>query len=637
MDRYEQAWEWDKKFWQIVDVQRDSWYHRMYKSPELRRALRTDGTIRVLRSLIQLATGMSKTKHEGGNVVIAIKGFKRVGKSFMAKILAKIWQRIMLEEFEIKSVIKTVYKVDHVRKVIKELRARRDRGKGALIIVDESGRLTGMEAVTALINLVNLLEQMGVTRIGVIFIGPNFDFKSVGGALDIGLEHFGSNFKYEMCRAVVFDKEDHPLYVAGFQRNFYWSEFPSYDEDKRGKVDALIESYGAEEAFDQEKFDEDYARLIAHLRVKYTHTLTAGKLPKTRTVENQAKRLKPPISGNTNYIAKLAATILDDLREEQLQEEPDDTTTPSGYIPSGAHAQEEEEKLLKYLEWSFNKVLRKSKANISQERIDEIIRYYVFSESPQMIASERGVGADAVRKNIKNNKIKISETEKGNIGELAAQKLLQELLPPGIFRVARGRRCDCLSTKDNGIDLGIGEGKGEGFVAVNVKVDWDEVARAYHHSPEYKHEPHMTLVVRLRELQRKKERRTRAYWVMDPPEYETLAVAKKRGGVLEFQEGVKRLVELLENMKKDQVRSKMDELDLWVECPECGEQQGSMLLGSIDDPEQVFRCEACGNTWKEKASAHLIKHARVLKVALGIMHKSIVPISRAIESQEKGT
>jgi hypothetical protein len=62
---------------------------------------------------------------------------------------------------------------------------------------------------------------------------------------------------------------------------------------------------------------------------------------------------------------------------------------------------------------------------------------------------------------------------------------------------------------------------------VNVKVDWDEKVRAYHHSPEYKHDPHMTLVVRLLEVQKRKKRKTRTYWVVDPPEYETLAVANK--------------------------------------------------------------------------------------------------------------
>jgi hypothetical protein len=91
---------------------------------------------------------------------------------------------------------------------------------------------------------------------------------------------------------------------------------------------------------------------------------------------------------------------------------------------------------------------------------------------------------------------------------------------------------------------------------VNVKVDWDEKVRAYHHSSEYKHDPQMTLAVRLQDVQRRKKRRMRAYCVVDSHEYETIAVTKKRGGVLEFKEGVRMLVELQEGEELDQVKTK---------------------------------------------------------------------------------
>jgi hypothetical protein len=339
MDQYEQAWKLDEHFWSLIDYQRDSWYERMLRETNLRRAMRRDGTMRVLRSLRQLATGMS-TKHEGGNVVIAVKGWKRVGKTFLAKIIAKYWQAIMNDEFGYDSKIHVTFSRHKIGKIMKH------SDPGDHILCDESAKLTSQGAITSLINTTNLLEITGVEQVGVTMVGPNFDFRSVGGALDLGFEHFGSNFEFEMGRAVVYDKNAEPLYLGGFQRNFYHNEFPSYNVEKREKARAIIEDEGAEEAWDEEQFEEDTSRLYEYAKEKYKHMLKKRRLPKVATLAAAGKTIK--IRGNSTYMTGLASTVRDML-DNYVCELPDEKKQPI-QIPDVSEGEEEESHpLLSYL------------------------------------------------------------------------------------------------------------------------------------------------------------------------------------------------------------------------------------------------------------------------------------------------
>jgi hypothetical protein len=75
----------------------------------------------------------------------------------------------------------------------------------------------------------------------------------------------------------------------------------------------------------------------------------------------------------------------------------------------------------------------------------------------------------------------------------------------------RGARCGCLDAEDNDIDLAVGDVGSERFVALNVKLFLSErVGGVIHSSPEFRHDPHITVVIKFREKQEDKE-----FWEME--------------------------------------------------------------------------------------------------------------------------
>jgi len=546
MDRYEQAWELDKSFWKIIVIQRDSWFERMYKDAPLRRAMRKDGTLRVIRSLQQLATGMSK-KHEGGNGVTAVKGQKRVGKTFLAKIWAKIWQAVMREEFGYDAEIHLTFSRHKIPKIMKHC------NPGDHILCDESAKLTSQGAITTLINITNLLEITGVQQIGVTMVGPNFDFKSVGGALDFGFEHFGSNFDNEMARCVVYDKNAEPLYLAGFQRNFLKNEFPSYDVEKREKALSIIEDEGAEEAWDPEQFEEDVARLVEFAKEEYAFMLSKKRLPKVSTLAGDGKSLK--IRGNITYMKSVASKVKDKL-DNYVCAIPDEKKGTI-HIPDIPEGEEEEfHPILPYLAVAAEAVLSQDKFRAKDKARQRFKRYFFdgmkFSEIAELELDEdpeaHRVTANNIGKVVRGLRNKIPNKDVGDIGELAVQKFLQDQFPHTL--IARGVRCGCLDKEDDDIDLGIGGAEGsEDFVAVNVKLFLSErEGSVIHTSPEFRHDPHMTVVIEVKPL--------KVSVLLNAAEAETQVRAEQDGrlvdlegmlDILQFSRGMKRSGKMAEN------------------------------------------------------------------------------------------
>ncbi len=533
IDRFDQAWEFDQKFWKIVDVYRDSWKRRIIKNKSLRRAIQIDGTWRVLRSFKQLATGMSK-KHEGGNVVFAIRGWKRTGKTYLGKILGKVWTNVMRDEYGIESDIKTVFGVNQVRKIHKKC------NRGDFILCDESAKLTSSGAITAIINLVNILEISGLDQIAVGFIGPNFDFKSVGGALDMGFDVLGANFEHEMIRALVYDKEAEPLYCAGFQRNFLASEFPTYHEAKAKKSKAIREDDGAEEIWDEEEFQQDVARLVEYAKEEYAHQLRAKRFPRITSLEGDAKDLR--IIGHSDYMKRVASKARDKL-ENYVYSLPDTKETPPDirveHIPDG-----EEERthiFVPYLIAATNAYVSQPRFRANKRAIRRFTRFYFENLTYQDIAELESdennddpdyhrVTANNIGKAVRGLRKKLNNNDVGAIGELAVMKFLESRLPQTLSLV-RGRRCGCLESADNDIDLGVGDEEGERFVAVNVKLFLSERdGSVIHCSPEFRHSPHMCVVV---EVRRKEGLRVEV--LLNGPEVETQAQAREEGRVVDLE------------------------------------------------------------------------------------------------------
>jgi hypothetical protein len=536
LDRYEQAWNFDATFWDMPDVYRDSWYARILKDNSLRRAVTRDGTTRVVRSIHQLVTGMSE-KHEGGNVVMASKGWKRVGKSFQAKIRAKIYIAVMNMEFGLDGKIHQVYSIPALKKLLKRCQ------EGDFVICDESNRLTSTGAVTAIINLTNMLEVTGVARVGVEFIGPNFDFKQVGGALDIGFEHFGSNFNYELSRAVVYDPRGEPMYTAAFQRNFLWSEFPSYQEDKWKKVQATLMDEGSEEAIDPEELQADVAKLLEYAKEEYKYSLQKRRLPTVRALEGDAKVMN--IRGPGTYIQIVASKVRSLLDNYACRLEDEEDSSKSSAYSTAPPTQEEEaaqeHPLIAHLITAAKAVFSQPQLNVSDLAAERFCRYYFQAMNQPDIAEQEAndhpekhrSSSNAIGKSIRAARRKLANKDVGDIGELAIQSFLASRLPQ--TPLTRPARCQCLDVEDNDMDIGVGDVEGHRFMAVNVKLFLSERdGSVVHSSPEYRHDPHCTVV-----MEAVGGEAVRVAVMLDPEEVETLAQAREAGRLVTLEELVR--------------------------------------------------------------------------------------------------
>ncbi len=121
----------------------------------------------------------------------------------------------------------------------------------------------------------------------------------------------------------------------------------------------------------------------------------------------------------------------------------------------------------------------------------------------------------------------------GNYSE-GEEEEFQDLLPHTL--IARGARCGCLDKEDEDIDLGVGGSEGgEDFVAINVKLFLSErEGSVIHTSPEFRHEPHMTVVVEVRPL--------RVSVMLNAAEAETQVQAEQDGRLVELE----RMLEILQ-------------------------------------------------------------------------------------------
>lgn len=136
---------------------------------------------------------------------------------------------------------------------------------------------------------------------------------------------------------------------------------------------------------------------------------------------------------------------------------------------------------------------------------------------------------------------KIPNKDVGDIGELAVQKILQDQFPHTLIQ--RGVRCGCLDKEDDDIDLRVGGSEGsEDFVAVNVKLFLSERdGSVIHTSPEFRHDPHMTVVVEVRPL--------RVSVMLNAAEAETQAQAERDGRLVDL-EGMIDLLQFSRGMKR---------------------------------------------------------------------------------------
>lgn len=531
MDKYQQAWDFDSRFWKINDFHRDSWYERMYKENSLRRAMSKDGTIRVINSMQQLATGMSN-KHEGGNAVIVVGGHKRVGKSFMMRIIATNWLKIMKREFGYEGEIETVFGTNQIRKIMPKC------VPGDFIIADESAKTTSSGSLTASINLTNLLEITGVKQIGVGIIGPNYDYRQIGGAMDIGIEHWGSNFDFEMCRGVVYDKKGAPIFSAAFQRNYLWNDFPSYASEKDEKATAIIEDQGAEEVWDEEQFQEDVARLLKYAKNEYKYMLKKKKFPRISSLVGDAKTLK--VRGYGDYVKNVASKVRDRL-ENHVYSLPDEDSSPRGSIRPGAIPEGEEElhPLAPYLIAATTAIVSNNVPRASERAIERLCNYYFKDMSYPDIADYetnspdgKKTTANNIGKAVRSLKEKLSNKDIGDIGELAVIEFLKSRLPHA--PILGGARCGCLKKGDNDLDVAIGDLKSEMFTAINVKLYLSERdGSVIHSSPEYKHNPHVTVIVEVGPL--------RVDVMLNAEEVETQVQAREAGRLVTLEDLVRML------------------------------------------------------------------------------------------------
>jgi hypothetical protein len=137
------------------------------------------------------------------------------------------------------------------------------------------------------------------------------------------------------------------------------------------------------------------------------------------------------------------------------------------------------------------------------------------------------VTSNNVGKVIRGLRNKIPNSDIGIIGELAVQKYLQDTFPHTLIR--RDVRCGCLEAEDQNIDLAVGgTDGGDDFVAVNVKLFLSERdGSVIHTSPEFRHEPHMTLVIEVRPL--------KVSVMLNSPEVETMVQAEGDGRLVDLE------------------------------------------------------------------------------------------------------
>jgi len=109
--------------------------------------------------------------------------------------------------------------------------------------------------------------------------------------------------------------------------------------------------------------------------------------------------------------------------------------------------------------------------------------------------------------------------------------------------IARGVRCGCLDKEDDSIDLGVGGSeRSEDFVAVNVKLFLSERdGSVIHTSPEFRHEPHMTVVIEVQPL--------RVSVMLNASEAETQVQAERDGRLVDL-EGMLDLLQFSRGMKR---------------------------------------------------------------------------------------
>ncbi len=135
------------------------------------------------------------------------------------------------------------------------------------------------------------------------------------------------------------------------------------------------------------------------------------------------------------------------------------------------------------------------------------------------------VTGDIARKVARGGRRKLQNNDIGAFGELATKSFLETRFPHTL--IVRGARCGCLDAEDNDIDVAFGPVEGDRFVAINAKLFLSERdGSVIHSSPEFKYEPHMTVVV---ELRKKESKGVRTHYnvMLNSLEIETQVQAKK--------------------------------------------------------------------------------------------------------------
>ena len=397
-----------------------------------------------------------------------------------------------------------------------------------MIVVDENAELSGQDSTNFIKQRKNLLDQTGVQQIGAIFIAPDIDFRALGRSLDLGLEWFGAWYSKNATRFVVYDYAERPLYVAAIQRSFLWTEEPylSYRKRKFSMLDDLKSSGGSRSARHSTLWEKYYAIIKEAVKERYE------KVPSIATIESLAihdLKLNMP---STKWCRQVCSRVRDDLREE-------------AYVaPTGIAEHDDSNDSFPIVGDTFETILQETIVAYLARRIGDNARkiaLYYFSQSTPSYSDVRDmmeltVRSDAVGKAIRDALSKTSNTDWGNIGELAVQVYLQRRFPAHTD-LFREERCGCLSPQDNGHDLAIRTGPGpEDFVAVNVKLFVRETnERPIHVSPEFKHEPSAAVVISSRPLRVN---------VIAPVqgEYESLAQARREGRVLSLDDWVSQTI-----------------------------------------------------------------------------------------------
>ncbi len=471
-DKTELDWRLDARIWWATDTVRESWKNRAEEDPRLFRALTTDGTLTFLRTIQQLAFRFEG--HEGGNAVIAIRGPRRSGKSFLAFSITGLWTRMMRSQAHI------TFSAGLTSTLAKS-------SDGDIIVVDENSALSGGESSTFYKQRKNLIDQTGVKKIALVLIGPDIDFKAFGRALDLGIEWWGAWQSKNATRFVVFDHAERPLYVAGLQRTFLWTQepFASYLVQKHAMLDELIEAGGvdtAATAYD-EMWDEYYSVLMQEIRERYPH-----HVPSVRTIRSIAVRDLKLRFPTISFRDDLCTLVRDDLKASMEVQSDNNSSLPVVSTTTSEGWETFREGMYRLgFEYGGGKKHRERDAwALAWWYVPETTEHWTYKEVARKVNFDGN--PDSLGKQINRLFGRIPTKAVGDLGEICLASWLDSLRPRRAPSTGRG-------TPDLLVDV---EGQ---EVAINVKTSLEDNYREHiPTTPEYHWRPNALIALVLPRL-----------------------------------------------------------------------------------------------------------------------------------------